>query len=136
VEHPPELHVSDGYGELVTDALKERAKAKGAECARDAWQEILGSDEGEQLYKAIVENGPLLPEWIVMRIGDERIRDAAKVLLEVDILSMGEWTEIEALRTCHAGLVVLLTLAEAAMEEQPQERSQGPDEPASRGVGE
>jgi hypothetical protein len=111
-------HMDSGlrYGELVDADVAERAKVKGATMAKIAWARALGEDG--LLYKNVLENGPLMPASIVEVIGVERMQEAAQVLLEVDILSAGEWSEIEAMRTSHAGLMVLLTLAEVARERQ------------------
>lgn len=116
-DEPKGIMSIDGfYGDLVDETVTERAKVEGAKMAKDAWDEMLSPTSGAALYASIVENGPLLPEYIVSRIGAQRIQETAKVLLEIDMLSLGQWSQIEAVRTCHAGLVVLLTLAEIARE--------------------
>jgi len=113
VEHE---HASEGYADLVDAEVMQRSQVEGAKMAKEVWARMMG--DGGQLYEAIVENGPLLPEWVVERIGAERIQTATEVLLEIDILTAGEWAEIESLRMAHAGLIVLLTMAEIAREAQ------------------
>lgn len=109
-------HADEGYADLVNQDVLERSQVEGAKMAKEVWAKMM--TDGGQLYESVVEHGPLLPEWIVERIGAERIQTAAEVLLEIDILTIGEWTEIDKMRTAHAGLVVLLTLAEIARERE------------------
>jgi len=96
----------------LKEELERRASAKGLELGRIL---LKRKDLPPDLY------APLPPKDIVKHITVERMHEAINVLLEVDLLSDGQWTEIEALRTAHAGLIVLLTLAEIAQEEQTKE---------------